>query len=223
MGLLPAGKRDFSGIAVEQIVSLNHLRQLRQFFKRRRNVEASNRSPEKRGDIRVIAMLGLTGRLAHVFVGTRAFSLCRGDEKFVAVNGEGAGVPVGGNETERLLGNLDVRGCDRLGKIEDSNRIHRRVCGKQIPVDRKTVPTPWDNCQRIFARVLWLRKIERSDSMPWKWQLPNPNWIRQRTRSSRPDSAAWRWGASPARVDPQVGSAYPSHDFSTGQVKLRNR
>ena len=54
----------------------------------------------------MLFVLGLVNRLAHVFVGARAFAFGGGDEEVVAVNGERAGVPVGGNETERLLRDL---------------------------------------------------------------------------------------------------------------------
>jgi hypothetical protein len=99
-GILAAGEGDRSRIAVQQVVALNDLRELRKFFESRRNVQAGDRSLEQRGDVGMIFVLGLIDRLAHIFVGARAFAFGGGDEQIVAVNGERTGIPVGGNETE---------------------------------------------------------------------------------------------------------------------------
>ena len=48
------------------------------------------------------------------------------------MNCEGAWVPVGGNEADRLLRDLNVRGGDRLCQVEDGNRIERGVRNEQI-------------------------------------------------------------------------------------------
>ncbi len=74
--------------------------EFRKFAESSWNVQARDRAAQQRGNVGMLVVLDFPGSLAHAFVRARALAFGGGDEEIVALNGEGAGVPVGGDETE---------------------------------------------------------------------------------------------------------------------------
>ena len=101
--ILAAGELDCSGIVVQQVVVLDGASEFFELAESRWNVQPRDRATQQRGNVRMIVMFDLVCGLAHAFVRARALAFGGGDEQIVAVDGEGAGVPVGGNEAESGL------------------------------------------------------------------------------------------------------------------------
>src|SRR5215469_1046485 len=101
--ILPAGEGNRAGIAVEQIVALDHLGVLGQLGQGRGDVQPRNRSSEQSGYVGMLFVLALVDRLAHVFVGTGAFALGAGDEKIASMDSKSRGIPVGRDEAQERL------------------------------------------------------------------------------------------------------------------------
>ena len=99
-GILAAGELDRSGIVVQQVVVLDGAREFFKLAERGRNVQPCDRATKQRWNVGMAVMFDLIGGLAHAFVWARALAFGGGDEEVVALDGEGAGVPVGGDEAE---------------------------------------------------------------------------------------------------------------------------
>src|SRR6266567_2120617 len=79
----------------------------------------------------MIVVLDLIRRLAHDFVGARAFALGGGDEEVVGVHGDGARVPVGGNELRYKSCVAEWWATRKARDVEDGYCIKRRVSHKE--------------------------------------------------------------------------------------------
>src|SRR5579859_601081 len=130
-GILAGGECDRAGIAGKAIVVFDLLCELRKFGESGRNVQSGDRPAEQGRDVRMLFVLGLVNRLAHVLVVASAFALGSGDEQIVALNRERAGIPVRGNHANvalrfKLLARLELR------NIEDTDSVNTRVRDKNI-------------------------------------------------------------------------------------------
>src|SRR5215472_16286232 len=94
---------------MEQVVAFDRLRELRELFDRRGNIQAGNRPLQQRRNISMVMMLDVSRNFAWFFVRACAFALRGGNEQVVAYNRESRGIPIGGNETQWL----EFSGCAR--------------------------------------------------------------------------------------------------------------
>ena len=83
---------------MQKIVLLHRASEFVEPAQRRWDVQPGNRSSQQRGNVGMLVVFGLVHRLSHNFVRTGAFSLGSCNQEIVAMNGERAGVPVGGDE-----------------------------------------------------------------------------------------------------------------------------
>src|SRR5712691_9265155 len=85
------------------------------------------------GDIRMAVVFDFICGLAHTFVWTCALAFGGGDEEIVALNGDGAGVPIGGDEAERGGGGSIVRMVRvQVGCVEYGHCVGGRVGHEEL-------------------------------------------------------------------------------------------
>src|SRR5580700_7082581 len=99
-GIVAAGELDRSGIVVQQVVMLDGAGEFLELAESRWNVQLCDGAAEQGRNVGMTVVLDLICGLAHGFVRAGALAFGGGDEQVVALNGQGAGVPVGGDETE---------------------------------------------------------------------------------------------------------------------------
>ncbi len=123
--ILAAGELDCPGIAVQEVVVLDDAGEFVELAERGGNIQPRDRAPQQRGNVGMLVMSDLPCRLAHPFVRACALALGGRDQEIVAVNGERAGVPVGGDESESRVETQPLVDSDQ--SIENRDGVERCI------------------------------------------------------------------------------------------------
>ena len=106
-------------------------------------------------------MLDLVRSFSEPWVGACAFTFGGGDEEIVSVNREGAGVPVGGDETEGLQRAVTARLGGSACCIEDCHRIERCVGNEQLVAIRGLGQSYWRSPREVLIPSRGMEQAEQ--------------------------------------------------------------